>query len=250
MNDTDVINAFVAYLRQRGHPGLQVDRWPDKENRDSTDIDAIAGGFAIEHTSIDTLPNQRRDSDWFMQVVGGIEEELPGRPPFRLRITLDYEAVTKGQNWAAVRETLKTWIINGALRLADGRHVLDSIPGVPFRLHVAKASNRSPGVFFGRFEPSDSTLPDRIWEHINRKAKKLAKYHSATKVTVLLVENDDIALMDELTMLDAMRKAFPGGPPAGIDEIWYADTSIPSEIEFCDFTSDLRSEPRPTMRST
>lgn len=64
MNDCDVINAFVTYLWENGHSCLQVDRWPDKENRNLADIDAIAGAFAIEHTSIDTLPNQRRDSDW------------------------------------------------------------------------------------------------------------------------------------------------------------------------------------------
>ena len=47
MNDRYVINAFVTYLRENGHPGLQVNRWPDNENRDSADIDAIAGAFAI-----------------------------------------------------------------------------------------------------------------------------------------------------------------------------------------------------------
>lgn len=36
-----------------------------EKSRKTSDIDAIAGYFAIEHTSIDTLPNQRRDSDWF-----------------------------------------------------------------------------------------------------------------------------------------------------------------------------------------
>ena len=73
MNDCDVINFFVAYLRENGHPGLQVDRWPDKENRGTADIDAVAGHFAIEHTSVDTVPNQRRDSNWFKQVVDGLE---------------------------------------------------------------------------------------------------------------------------------------------------------------------------------
>jgi hypothetical protein len=250
MNDTDVINAFVGYLQLHGHPGLRVDRWPDKANRDSSDIDAIAGDFAIEHTSIDTLPNQRRNSDWFIQVVGGIDKELRGKLPCRLRITLDYAAVTKGQNWPSVREALKAWIISGAVRLADGRHVVDNIPGIPFRLHMTKAINRSPGVFFGRFDPGDSSLADRIREQINRKATKLAKYHGATRVTVLLIENDDIALMNETILLDAMRQAFSDGPPSGIDEIWYADTSIPSEIEFAEFTPELRSVPRPTRRST
>jgi hypothetical protein len=56
MKDRDVISAFVAYLQTNGHPNLKVERWPEDENRDSQEIDAIAGAFAIEHTSIDTLP--------------------------------------------------------------------------------------------------------------------------------------------------------------------------------------------------
>ena len=71
MTDYDVINVFVEHLRINGHPGLHVDRWPDKGNLNSSDIDAIAGPFAIEHTSVDTLPNQRRDADWFMRAAGG-----------------------------------------------------------------------------------------------------------------------------------------------------------------------------------
>ena len=103
MNDQDVINAFVAYLRKAGFPDLKVDRLPDKENRKTSDIDAIAGCFAIEHTSIDTLPNQRRDSDWFIQAVGGIEKELSVLIPFCLNITIEYDAVTKGQVWGGIR---------------------------------------------------------------------------------------------------------------------------------------------------
>jgi hypothetical protein len=248
MNDRDVIDAFVAYLEKQGHPGLQVDRRPEDENRDSSDIDAIAGVFAIEHTSIDTLPNQRRDSDWFVRATGGLEQQFPSKPSFRLNVTLKYDAVTKGQDWAAIRQRLKSWVINEAPRLADGRNVLDDIPGVPFRLHVRKASDRRPGVFFARFEPDDNTLPDRIREQFDRKAKKLGKYHGPGKTTVLLVEDDDIALMNEWKMLDAIRAAYPDGPPPAVDEIWYAETSIPSEIEFRDFTSDLWQEHRPTSQ--
>jgi len=28
MNDREVVEAFVAYLREHGHPGLKVHRWP------------------------------------------------------------------------------------------------------------------------------------------------------------------------------------------------------------------------------
>jgi hypothetical protein len=234
MKDCEVINAFVVYLCKNGHFGLKVDRWPDKENRDSEDIDALAGIFAIEHTSVDTLPNQRRDSNWFFRVVGGLEKELPSVLPFRLTITVEYPAIAVGQDWGIARLALKTWITYETSPLADGRHVLDNISDLPFRLYVTKASGRPPGVFFSRFEPSDSTLPKRLRAQLDRKAKKLAKYQTKTKI--LLIENNDIALMNELKMRDAIQKAYPSSLPIGIDQIWFADTAIPDELEFIDFT--------------
>jgi hypothetical protein len=239
MNDQDVINAFVSYLRETGFPGLKVNRWPDKENRKTSDIDAIAGRFAIEHTSIDTLPNQRRDSDWFMQAVGGIEKELTTSLPFRLKITIEYDAVTKGQDFAAIRRNLK-----------DGLSVLEDVDGVPFRLRVRKASDRRPGIFFARFEPKDDTLPARIREQFDRKAKKLKKYHGSNKTTILLIENEDIALMNEGKMLDSIRIACLSGLPHGVDKIWYADTSIPNDIEFMDFSSEIVQGDNPTSQCT
>lgn len=246
MNDQDVINAFVAYLQKVGFPGLKVERWPDKENRKTSDIDAIAGLFAIEHTSIDTLANQRRDSDWFIQAVGGIEKELTALPQFHLNITIEYDAVIKGQDWEAIRQNLMDWIINESPPLDDGRIILDNVNGVPFRLRVRKANDRRPGIFFARFEPKDNTLPDRIREQFDRKASKLKKYHGLDKTTILLIENDDIALMNEGKMLDSIQMAYPCGLPHGVDKIWYADTSIPNNIEFIDFTPEILQGNNPT----
>lgn len=97
MKDCDVIDEFVVFLRKNGQPGLKVDRRPDIENRDSPDIDAIAGPFAIEHTRIDSLPNQSRNNDWFIQVVGGLEKELSAQISFYLGVALEYTAITTGQ---------------------------------------------------------------------------------------------------------------------------------------------------------
>jgi hypothetical protein len=241
MTDREVIDAFVAHLGDHNRPGLRVERRPDEENRDSSYIDAIAGPFAIEHTSIDTLPNQRRDSDWFIRAAGGLEQELGKSRPFRLKVTLNYDAVGKGQDWAVIRAALKRWVINEAHHLPDGTHVIGNLSNVPFQLHVEKSSRRSPGIFFARYVPNDDTLAHRVRQTFDRKAAKLAKYVGPGAITALLVESDDIALMNDLTMLEAIRTAYPSGPPPGVDQIWYADTSIPSAPEFREFTWAIRS---------
>lgn len=237
MNEKDVIEAFVAHLRKSGCPGLRVDRWPDEEIRNTPEIDAIAGHFAIEHTSIDTLPNQRQWSDWFARAVGRIEKEVS--LPFRLEITIEYDAVIQGQHWESIRKHLEDWIIDESPRLPDGQQVVEGVEGVPFPLHVRKASSQRPGISIARFQPNDDTLPTRIRKQLDRKAKKLARYRNQGKTTVLLIESDDIALMNEGVMLDSIQEAYPSGLPNGVDGIWYAGTTIPDDIEFVDFTSEI-----------
>ena len=238
MDDKIVINAFVDHLGIEKYPAIKIDRWPDEENRSEPDIDAIAGSLAIEHTSIDSIPNQRRNSDWFMQVVDGLEDEFP-KISFRLNITLKYEAVTIGQDWLAIRQALKQWINTTSINLYFGTHSINTIPGVPFDITVRK-SDRTPGIIFSRIAPDDHSLPERLRKQVDRKIKKLIPYKANGFITLLLLENEDIALMNELVMLRAIRDAYPCGFPQELDEVWYADTSLPTDIAFYEFTHDLR----------
>lgn len=218
-----MIAAFAVHL------GVRVDRWPEDDNRSSAEIDAIAGPYAIEHTSIDTVPNQRRDAAWFLRVVRDLERDLAALP-FRLSVVFDYDAVVTGQDWPAIGAAIKTGLASEAPRLAEGRSVVE-LPSVPFPLHVWKSSGR--GVRFARYEPQDDTLVARMAALFERKATKLAKYQAPGVTTVLLVENSDIALMSTSKMIDAIRAA---GLPAGVDRIWYADTCIPSALELHEVT--------------
>ena len=238
MDDRDVIKAFANHLRANGYPSIEIDRWPEDENRNMPEIDAIAGPFAIEHTSVDILPNQRRDSGWFMKAIGGIGSEL-NDITFRLTILIEYDAVSKGQNWSKIRQAIKKWILSDASRLSNGRHLIEDIPGVPFRIWVYKHSDRPPAVHVRRLGPPDDTLPSRIRTLFERKAEKLANYHKSGKTTVLLVEDYDIAQMNSQDMLKAIQQAYPNGLPESVDKVWYADTSIPDNVEFHNFTSDL-----------
>jgi hypothetical protein len=205
------------------------------------EVDAIAGPFAIEHTSVDTVENQRKSSAHFKRVVGGIREELAGKVHFRLSITVEWSAVRAGQDWSTIRERLMDWIRTKAPSLPDGRHLIDdgAIAGVPFALLVRKAGARPPGVFFGRTEPHDDTLAARIRTQFDSKAAKLARYRPE-KTMILLVESSDIALMNQPKLLRAIESAYCNALPPGVDQLWYADTSVPSaEPVFVNFTADL-----------
>ena len=237
MDDKAIVDSFISHLRENGHAGLRLDSRPDLDNRNSSDIDAIAGHFAIEHTSIDTIENQRRDGVWFSTVADPLEDQFRNALPFRLRLIFPYDGVAKGQDWDALRATLATWISSAAGALADGSHEV-VVEGVPFGFHVTKDSTGKPGLVFVRIEPGDETLATRTRSQLSRKAEKLQPYKAAGKTTVLLVDSGDVALMSHAKMREAIEEAF-GGLPGGVDQLWYVDTSIPPDLEFWNLTSSL-----------
>jgi hypothetical protein len=174
-----------------------------------------------------------------MQAAGDLEAELRGQLGYRLEITLPYEGIVKGQNWSQIRTALKSWILHQSISLADGPHTMQGISGVPFDFQVIKASDRGAGLFFRRSLPSDNSLPQRLLELFDRKVQKLAPFKTDGFTTILLVESDDISLMNQPLLVDAIRTALGGALPPGVDEVWHADTAIPTDLEFHDITGSI-----------
>ena len=139
-----------------------------------------------------------------------------------------------------IRSLLKNWILKVAPRLTVVKpYTPYKVSGIPFTIYVTKGTGVRRGARFSRFPPDDDTLSIRIRDLIDKKAEKLVPYQVVGKTTVLLIENGDIALMNDWKLLNAVRSAYPKGLPSGIDEIWYADTSIQDRIRFINFTHDL-----------
>lgn len=232
-----VISEFVAYLAEVKGISLQITKWPDEENRSTKDIDAIAKGdgtrVAIEHTTIDTVPQQREDSARFMEVFGELGTQLHNSVKDRIRLTVDFCAVPNKTNWSKLRQTLKDWLEKTIPNLPYGSNYYE-IPGLPFKIHINKQISEKPSFRVGRFDPEDKTLPQRINDAINRKTQKLGPYKKQGYKTLLLIGNDDIALMSLELIVSSIKTIMEGKSEIALeaDEIWYADTSIPDDLEF------------------
>ena len=240
MEDKIVIEKFIEYLQKRGEKNLIIDIIPDDDNRKTKDIDAIAGKYAIEHTSIDTIENQRRDSSYFMKVVDELEKESFPLLKYRLSITLPYDGVKKGQNWSAINAAIRKWVTEESPIIKDGTHYIENVDKVPFIFKVEKSSDMSPGVYFCRTDPGDKTLVDRVKKQLTRKIEKLIPYKDKGKETILIVDSNDIALMCERKMKEAIFTAFADGFPEKIDQIWFADTSLPNRLNFTNITDNVK----------
>jgi hypothetical protein len=236
LKDEEVVELFVDHLRQNGHPGLSIDSCPEKTNRTTQDIEAIAGKYAIEHTRIDTVANQSRDSVRFVKALGDLEVELKEKVNFHLDVIFPYESIISGQNWPEINSAIKDFILFEAPKYSDGTHEIASAQNVPFSFYIRKNSKGENKLYFTRFVPDKDEYFGQLGEQINRKASKLKKYKIRPLTTVLLLESNDLALMNEAIMLDGLRNTLKLKLPEGVDQIWFVDTSIVEDILFYNLT--------------
>jgi hypothetical protein len=234
MTDHQVVDAFVAFRAANGRPGLRVDRRPEKEA--DGEIEAVAGPFAIEHTSIDTLPEQRRRGAYLAQLIDDLEATVVTHQP--MQVFLHYDAVQPGQDWPAIKEAMKRWLETEGQRLPEKLTRGAQIPGVPFTVDVLKRAGWKvpPRIYVARYvPPNEGSLSARIRDLCDRKVAKLSRW-SPSKTTVLLLENDDIALMNEIVLSEAVLAAYLQGRPTGVDEIWYVNSAGQPQLQFYDLT--------------
>jgi hypothetical protein len=231
--DREIVEQFVEHLRVDGQPDLKIDSWPEDDNPGQSVVEAIAGNLAIEHTSIDTLPDQRRIGEQFMDALG-ILDHLPATA--RLSINVPYELVTIGSDWEAYRLTLADWIINVAPMLPDGRYDIE-LPNTPLTCIAIKESDRSARVVISRPIQDDHTLPHRVGQQIMRKMKKLLRYKADGYATVLILETQDQSLMNQHKMLRAVRDGLGGSMPEGLDQLWFTEAR---GAYFFDFAKPIR----------
>jgi hypothetical protein len=230
--DREIVNRFVEHMRTKGLPDLKVDSWQEDEHPGQSVVEAIADPLAIEHTSVDTLPDQRRIGEQFMEALADLE---PLSVQARLTIAVPYELVTVGSDWGAYRAAIEHWIVNVCPTLDDGEHTVD-MPNSDLECEARKESDRPHGVFLRRPAPDDDTLVQRVQKQVERKMKKLRRYKADGHTTVLILETRDIALMNQHKMLEAVREAVRGKMPAGLDQIWYAEAD---GHVFFDFTAAI-----------
>ncbi len=231
MDQDQVIDKLLDAYNGAVGSSYVVTRRPDKDNRDSADIDAYAESpgrkpLAIEHTKIQSLQDQNRDSAWFMQGLGALETELSGVFPFCFDLVFPYQNVAPGKDWAAMRAAVKNWFLAHAASLSEGR-TTHQVAGLPFPIAVSKRASTRHKVFLMRQVPPgdvESLLLAEMQKSLGHKYAKLSQYREAGAVAVLVLESEDIALVSEQSLYKAFLRATRDQPRPNLDQVWLAST--------------------------
>ena len=236
--DRQIIEAFLGRRAELGGFAFNAPpEYPEDTERSRRAIDCVArvsGGcdrFVIEHTEVLTYPEIIEDGKAFEKWVGRLGHDLTGTwPGFHLHVTLPYEA---GKRWPkGGEEALRAWLLANVAALAPGhrpgqRHDV-TISGVPSPVRIWKYAAPRPLVIFGRVAPEGVPDPKALAATMRRalehKYNELADLRGPGATTLMLLENRDVALVDDAAYDAAFRDITSQDPYGALDEVWLAAT--------------------------
>lgn len=201
-----------------GQPHQILNR-PDHQDRIGKACDVIAelGNcmLAIEHTSIQSIPNQRDKS--FRSFFDPLEQELLGRMPkpgrFFLYVYPDVIANLSQRAKKEVRSRIRDWCIEQAdgLGLDPPKHYAKAQPlGVPFELMLCREPLN--GQFCVRqIVPKDveAKRTQVLYQSLKKRGQKVASYRLQGYRTILLLEDGvyDLSLGNKQSISQALVEA-------------------------------------------
>lgn len=171
--------------------------------------------FALEHTRIESFPNQIVKGKQFAQLLEPLETDLAGRLPGAFFLIADVGAATAPiAQHVQIRNALTTWIMAHADSLdaeedagpSGNCDLTAGPPGVPFEVTLHRDASYGSELFIMQRLQSDvrTLRRDRIREALNRKCPKLLEEQVTGRMSVLILESDDIALANRRAIAEAV----------------------------------------------
>lgn len=171
--------------------------------------------FALEHTRIESFPDQIALGKQFAQLLGPLEHELGPRLPgwFFLIVGVGEARVPRNRH-DAVRDAVAAWIISNATSLDPeertgprGHCEVTAVPdGVPFEVTLRRDSDYDAGLLIMQRLDGDRRDQRRaaIARSLGNKCPKLAAAHDEGCISVLVLESDDVTLANRVAVAEAV----------------------------------------------
>jgi len=225
-------------VADRNEAIVKVER-VDAVVRDRPAVEAIyhtpTARFAVEHTRIESFPNQIAEGKVFVRLLGPLEQELEGRLPGWFDLIVDVGAArSPADQHAAIRRALSQWIVAQAPALEPEERVgragrcdiTATPPGVPFAVTLHRDCDYESELHIAQCVVGDlqAMRRERIGQALDRKCPKLAAMREKGCAIVLIFEFNDISLGNRWKIADATVEELAGRADAP-DIVFVARTS-------------------------
>jgi hypothetical protein len=236
--EDEAIETWCEVVGQLDGVRVTIVERPDSNSPGCGGCDAIVerGGNrqVIEHTTIDAYMGRRQDDHRFRLVVAALEQPVAESfPDSWIEISVPAHAIPTGQNWESLRELLLHRVSEGIYNMAIAKY--DDLSrqkfewsDIPFPVWISRQAlaGDTPACHVFRVEPENKReqLVAGLARALNDKSDQLRPYHDKGMRTVLLLDFDDVALLNQ----DVVAKAFAEAAqewksPNVIDEVYLAD---------------------------
>jgi len=233
-----VIEEFCRRLSVLVREDCVVESWPDSETREPGACDAILkrgrGAWALDHTHLNSFRDHVKDNVLFNSITLQLQSSLaPICNEHHINIVLGIRELPHGhreticQLEASLLRIIPTVVDDGQLH----RITLDS-PAC--EVHVSRRASKLAGCFFHQLAPEGHNIELRqdIERAIRRKSKKLTRYKTEGKRTVLLLDTEDISSINEFTVADAFATATTQIDHSCLDEVFLFDQPVGTDVHF------------------
>ncbi|MGD0267165.1 MAG: hypothetical protein ABSD47_19785 [Candidatus Methylomirabilota bacterium] len=199
--------------------------------------------FAVEHTRIESFPNQIAEGKRFAQLLEPLETELAGKLPGAFFLTVDAGAArVPAAEHAAVRRALAEWIlVNGGTLDPEEKtgargncNLTATPPGVPFEVTLHRDCDYESRLFImqGLVGDWQRLRRERIGEALARKCPKLLAAHEEGCVSVLILESDDVSLANRTVVAEGTVAELAGRDDVPDIIVWVRTSTKPWKGSF------------------
>ncbi|MBU0700436.1 hypothetical protein KKE26_03960 [bacterium] len=197
-----IIEMVLEFLSKTTEVDYKVTEIPDEEERNLPACDAIACvgsiSVAVEHTSIDSFPWQRRDNERIIKALGPLKTELTGKLPTTGHYDLGvYHNTIPNINWKGLRNEISKWCQEVAPNLEIGSR--DTAPR-----HFVKGVIQEMPVVLSRWDEQDGQFgiscsienlekqrEEVINNAFNSRGSKVVSYREKGYRTILILESEN-----------------------------------------------------------
>lgn len=221
-NEGKCCDAVLRILEDRFAASRASITRDDGARRAGIDIYCDIGGrkIAMEHTRVEPYEHKVADDqrlERFMKpVLARLEQLLQISPTGAVQILFDVLVLQgiKERTWPSIQEAMVEWVAAVAPTLAEPKAERFTAyrgrpDGVPFEICLHRVVRLTSKVSYMRFSPQDleGKRTGRVRKAVSDKLPKLQAYRRDGAFTVLVIEDDDIALSNEALIAAAVENA-------------------------------------------
>ena len=241
-NEEAVCRAVIKVVEQRTGEALRIVARPDQTDRSQPAVEMLlqspAGRrYALEHTRVESFPQQISDGKAFADLLEPLEAKLSGTlpGPFWLIIPVGALDAVRRNAFNEIRQDIEKWVASAAGSL-DGEEESEGdgtftttvvLPSVGFPVTLRRTKLTGSKLVIMREAPADldNLRAQRIAQALAKKLPKLAGQKAAGLETILALESNDIALGNRAVVGQAVREALATRNDAP-DLIYLIETEI------------------------